>query len=41
MLEDFRKDINNSLEEIQDNPDKQVEDLKEKHKNPLKSCRKS
>jgi len=30
IIEDFKKDINNSLEEIQDNTGKQVEALKEK-----------
>ena len=29
MIEDFKKDINNSLKEIQENTGKQVEDLKE------------
>ena len=28
MIEDFKKDINNSLKEIQENTGKQVEDLK-------------
>ena len=32
MREDFKKDINNSLKEIQANTDKQVKDLKEKRK---------
>jgi len=32
MIEDFKKDINNSLQEIQDNTGKQVEALKSKHK---------
>jgi hypothetical protein len=41
MIEDF-KDINNSLEEMQENSGKQVEALKEeKHKNPLKNYRKT
>jgi len=39
--EDFRKDINNSLNKIQDNIGKQVEALKRKHKNPLKNYRKT
>jgi len=30
MMEDFKKDINNSLKEIQDNTGKQVESLKDK-----------
>ena len=29
LVEDFKKDINNSLKEIQENPDKQVEVLKD------------
>ena len=29
MIEDFRKDINNSLKEIQENTSKQLEALKE------------
>jgi hypothetical protein len=29
MIEDFKKDINNSLKEIQENTGKQVEELKE------------
>jgi hypothetical protein len=41
MLEDIKKDFNNSLEEIQENTAKQVEDFKRKHKNPLKNCRKT
>jgi hypothetical protein len=41
MIEDFKKDINNSLEEIQENTGKQVEAIKEAgQKNPLKSYRK-
>jgi hypothetical protein len=28
MIEDFKKDMNSSLNEIQENTDKQVEDLK-------------
>jgi hypothetical protein len=34
LVEDFKKDINNSLKEIQDNTAKQVEDLKEDTKIP-------
>ena len=37
MIEDFKKDINNFLEEIQENTGKQIEALKRKHKNPLKN----
>jgi hypothetical protein len=36
MVEDIKKDFNNSLKEIQDNTAKQVEVLKRKHKNPLR-----
>jgi hypothetical protein len=36
VIEDFQKDINNSLKEIRENTDKQVEDLKEKTQNILK-----
>jgi len=42
MIEDFKKDINNSLKEIQKDTDKQVEVLKEEtQKNPLKKYRKT
>lgn len=42
ILEDFKKGKNNSLKEIQDNPGKQVEALKEEtNKNPLKKYRKT
>ena len=41
MVEDIKKDFNNSLKEIQENTPKQVEDLKRKHKNPLKNYRKT
>jgi hypothetical protein len=41
MVEDIKKDFNNSLKEIQENTAKQIEDLKGKHKNPLKNCRKT
>jgi len=34
VLEDFKKDINNTLKEIQDNTGKQVEALKEETKIP-------
>ncbi|EDM00955.1 rCG65906 [Rattus norvegicus] len=40
VTEDFKKNINNSLKEIQDNTGKQVEALKEETKNPLKNYRK-
>ena len=39
MIEDFKKDINNSLKEIQGNTGRQVETLKEET-NPLKKYRK-
>jgi hypothetical protein len=35
MMEDFKKDINNSPEEIQENTGKQVEVLKEKTQKSL------
>jgi hypothetical protein len=38
MIEDFKKDINNSLKEIEENTGKQV--LERKLKNPLKNYRK-
>jgi hypothetical protein len=42
MVEDTKKDFNNSLKEIQENTAKQVEDLKEEaKKNPLKNCKKT
>jgi hypothetical protein len=41
MIEEFKKEINYSLKEIPDNTGKQVEDLKRKHKNPLKNYRKT
>jgi hypothetical protein len=41
MLEDIKKDFNNSLKEIQENTAKQVEDPKRKHKYPLMNCRKT
>jgi hypothetical protein len=34
MIEDFKKDINNSLKEIQENTGKQIEALKEETKLP-------
>jgi hypothetical protein len=36
VVEDFKKDINNSLKEIQENTAKQVEALKEEAQKPLK-----
>jgi hypothetical protein len=41
MVEDIKKDFNDSLKEIHENTAKQVENLKRKHKNPLKNCRKT
>ena len=41
MVEDIKKDFNNSLKEIQENTAKQVEDLIRKHKNSLENCRKT
>jgi gas vesicle protein len=35
MIEDFKKDINNSLKEIQENTDKQLEALKEEAQKSL------
>jgi FtsZ-binding cell division protein ZapB len=40
-MEDFKKERNNCLEETQENTGKQLEHLKRKHKNPLKSYRKT
>ena len=36
MVEDIKKDFNNSLKEIQENTAKQVEDIKEEAQNSLK-----
>jgi hypothetical protein len=36
MIEDFKKDINHSLKEIQENTGKQLEDLKEETQKPVK-----
>jgi hypothetical protein len=36
MMEDFKKDINNSLKEIQENTDKHVEALEEETQKSLK-----
>jgi hypothetical protein len=42
LIEDFKKYINNSLKEIQENTGKEHEALKrESQKNPLKNCRKT
>jgi hypothetical protein len=41
MLEDYKKDINNSLKEIQENTGKQVEVLKEETQKSLKNYRKT
>jgi hypothetical protein len=40
MIEDFKKDINNSLKEIQENTGKQLKDLKAKNHKALKNYRK-
>jgi hypothetical protein len=37
MIEDFKKDINNSLKEIQENTGKQLEALKRKHPRGVES----
>jgi vacuolar-type H+-ATPase subunit E/Vma4 len=36
MIEDFKKDVNNSLKEIQENTGKQIETLKEETQKSLK-----
>jgi hypothetical protein len=36
MVEDYKKEINNALKEIQENTDKQVKVLKELHENTAK-----
>ena len=41
LVDDFKKEINNSLKEIQENTVKHVEGLKEKALNPLKNYRKT
>jgi hypothetical protein len=41
MIEDFKKDINNSLKEIEENTGKQIEDLKEETQNSLKELQKN
>jgi hypothetical protein len=40
LVEDFKKDINNSLKEIQENTAKQVEGLKEEAQKSLKELQK-
>jgi hypothetical protein len=41
LVEDFKKDLNCSIKEIQENTDKQVEALKEETQNSLKNYRKT
>jgi hypothetical protein len=41
MMEDYKKDLNNSLKEIQENTGKRVEALKEETQSPLKNYRKT
>jgi hypothetical protein len=41
MVEDIKKDINNSLKEIQENTAKQVEDLKEEAQKSLEELQES
>jgi gas vesicle protein len=41
MIEDLKKDINNSLKEIQENTGKQVEELKEEIQKSLKELQKN
>jgi hypothetical protein len=41
MVEDTKKNFNNSLKEIQENTAKQVEDIKEEAQKSLKNCRKT
>jgi gas vesicle protein len=41
LVDDFKKGIKNSLKEIQENTAKQVEALKNDHKNPSKNYRKT
>ena len=40
LVEDIKKDFNNSVKEIQENTAKQVEDLKEETQKPLKELQK-
>jgi hypothetical protein len=41
MVEDIKKDFNNTLKERQENTAKQVEDIKEEAQNPLQNCRRT
>ena len=41
MVEDIKKNFNNTHKEIQENTAKQVEDIKEEAQNPLKYCKKT
>ena len=41
MMKDFKKDISNSLNEMQENTDKHVEVLKEETQKSLKNYRKT
>ena len=41
IIEDFKKDINNSVKEVQENTGKQVEALKEETQKSLKNYRKT
>jgi hypothetical protein len=41
LIEDFKKEINNSLKEIQENTAKHVDGVKEEAQNPLKNYRKT
>jgi hypothetical protein len=41
MIEEFKKNISNSLKEMQENTGKQVKTLKRKHKNSLNYYRKT
>jgi hypothetical protein len=41
MIEDFKKDMNNSLKELQENTSKHLEALKEETQKPLKNYRKT
>jgi hypothetical protein len=41
VVEDFKTGINNSLNEMQENTDKNVDVLKRKYKNPLRNYRRT
>jgi hypothetical protein len=41
MIQNFKKEINNSLKERQENTGKKLKAVKRKHKNPLKNYRKT